>query len=904
MKTSLKFLLALSILLLGLSFSQSFAECCEELEPVTPSALAERSQVFTDISIEDEDYWFTTWTHEEEIFKGYPDGSFGKDNKIKRAELMVVVVRMMGIEPKLEDYDHCFPDVTSNNSDDIWFVPSVCYAADQGWVNGYQNGYFGPADSTTVVQSLKIVLNPLFKEEIESQRFFEDYQEGPGWFQPYLSFAEEGQLMLPISYYKDGIAIGEANRVSVAGLIFRAILMKEEGWDKYYDYLANNLFAQRESGQLLSNDYPCYQPDSDIPLPEFMVDYVQQEYGIDYFIERWRDWDDPEEFPFFDVNGFCHLKTGGLVLIGGSKTKEGTLQRHRVEFDASEQVVEDQSLVCSNEVNVLQKGVLYPVAMNYIEPNTFEFLDCFYSKDERTVYLGGDFHLDFVQPNDFQQLTFPYSTDGIRVYHRDLPMEGVDPNDFTPLTPKNSPIEYAPYALANDQIYAGRHLMEGVDVESFEVIDVPDLPLDYLGKGDHYSVLSYAKDKNTVYTGPYPLDYLDPESFEIVDYMYGKDKNAVYMASDLVPIESIPVEGRGTWDVYHTRYYLLLEEADPETFESLYSYFSRDKDAVYAEGRRLEGVSPQTVSLLKGAPNPFDWLKTDQGIYLRDEPLTQISDPDTFIFIDENYAKDSKNVFYLKKSGGYGPFTADEVVLVQGADPDTFEKMKDQQELDSNIYRDAGSIFYEGKRVDTAALDLNTAKLTNERVLVDDNGLVCHVQDWSVETSCQLDAVRELFTNEEYNYNLSVLKTDSIGSNQYATEPEQAFNVSLYDESEDFLLNIQVLDPELHPQDSEFHHNIVRAYNLPLKEYVEHLVELNKDHLDLGIQETSAGGASGYTIAIRDQFTDDTGGYLFGGDYPVHTFVFVEHNGFKYQFEFPESLGHRGEMILESLKFE
>jgi len=92
---------------------------------------------------------------------------------------------------------------------------------------------------------------------------------------------------------------------------------------------------------------------------------------------------------------------------------------------------------------------------------------------------------------------------------------------------------------------------------------------------------------------------------------------------------------------------------------------------------------------------------------------------------------------------------------------------------------------------------------------------------------------------------------------------------------------------------------------LPLKEYVEHVSELNKENLDLSMQESRPiSGIAGYTISLRNSFNDERGGYLFTDNYPVHAFIFLEHNNLKYQFEIPESLGHHGREILSSLRFE
>lgn len=161
------------------------------------------------------------------------------------------------------------------------------------------------------------------------------------------------------------------------------------------------------------------------------------------------------------------------------------------------------------------------------------------------------------------------------------------------------------------------------------------------------------------------------------------------------------------------------------------------------------------------------------------------------------------------------------------------------------------------------------------------------------------------FTNQKYGYSLSLLPTETAISNQYATEASNAFNVTVTDEKDNFLANITTLDLSMFHGEEEGKIKIRESFNLPLNEYVEHISELNKENLDLPMQESRPiGGISGYTISIRNSFNDERGGYLFTDNYPIHAFIFLEYNGLKYQFEIPESLGHRGGKILNSLKFK
>ncbi len=84
------------------------------------------------------------------IFIGRPDGTFGPDTNINRAEITVIILRARGglftcsAQP--------FPDVSL----DDWFGPAVCAAKEEGTLGGYPNGFFLPAQPVTFAELARI----------------------------------------------------------------------------------------------------------------------------------------------------------------------------------------------------------------------------------------------------------------------------------------------------------------------------------------------------------------------------------------------------------------------------------------------------------------------------------------------------------------------------------------------------------------------------------------------------------------------------------------------------------------------------------------------------------------------------------------------------------------------------
>ena len=147
-------------------------------------------------------------------------------------------------------------------------------------------------------------------------------------------------------------------------------------------------------------------------------------------------------------------------------------------------------------------------------------------------------------------------------------------------------------------------------------------------------------------------------------------------------------------------------------------------------------------------------------------------------------------------------------------------------------------------------------------------------------TSQSISTTSTSLTNTKFKYSLTKLASDKA----LTDSPE---NVTIQDKNGGLLLNIKIINTKL-----------------SLKGYVDYFAKLNKDTQDLEPAESlPVGGVSGLTMATLDSYKDDQDTYTFSKDFPVHTFVFIEHKGIKYQFEMPESLGHRGMEILDSIQF-
>ncbi len=94
-----------------------------------------------------------------EVLTGYPDGSFGPEKTITRAEFAAVAVRVLGLDSAAEYAKGAtmFSDVAA----DFWGAGYVNIAADQGVINGYPDGTFLAGNPVTYAEAVTILVRAL-----------------------------------------------------------------------------------------------------------------------------------------------------------------------------------------------------------------------------------------------------------------------------------------------------------------------------------------------------------------------------------------------------------------------------------------------------------------------------------------------------------------------------------------------------------------------------------------------------------------------------------------------------------------------------------------------------------------------------------------------------------------------
>lgn len=92
----------------------------------------------------------------EPYIEGYDDGTFRPDNTITRAETAAVILKLCGDMGHPMDLPQRFDDVG-----DAWYSKAVNFAADRGYITGYEDGTFRPENPITRAEFAVILGNYL-----------------------------------------------------------------------------------------------------------------------------------------------------------------------------------------------------------------------------------------------------------------------------------------------------------------------------------------------------------------------------------------------------------------------------------------------------------------------------------------------------------------------------------------------------------------------------------------------------------------------------------------------------------------------------------------------------------------------------------------------------------------------
>lgn len=154
-----------------------------------------------------------------DTLQGFEDGMFRPEEEVTRAQMAAIVCRMLGYEEQAQASKGttAFTDVASSH----WASGYVNVAYAQGIINGYGNGMFGPEDSVTYEQAIKMIVSALGYDLAAERK--------GGYPTGYIAIASaEG-----VTKKANGTIGRAANRGTIAILVYNALevqLMDQDSW--------------------------------------------------------------------------------------------------------------------------------------------------------------------------------------------------------------------------------------------------------------------------------------------------------------------------------------------------------------------------------------------------------------------------------------------------------------------------------------------------------------------------------------------------------------------------------------------------------------------------------------------------------------------------------------------------
>jgi len=255
---------------------------------------------------------------------------------------------------------------------------------------------------------------------------------------------------------------------------------------------------------------------------------------------------------------------------------------------------------------------------------------------------------------------------------------------------------------------------------------------------------NYGVDSKNVYYLGEKLDFVGLDGLKIFNEGYLKDKKNVYEISvndndkvKVKPIKNLNIDVATFEDIFgglnykdkNSVYYVdenngevslkILKGADPATFE--FGVISKDKNSVFVDNQKLEGVSSKGFEVLADL---FNFVKDYKNVYYLDRESDGITykvkildtkgiDIPSFEFFGvsyNKYFKDKDNIYFLNDKDDKMEFEK-----LDGANPKTFEI------VDDYFARDDKNVYILGYKVD--GIDPKTFETLNYEMIKDKNGV-------------------------------------------------------------------------------------------------------------------------------------------------------------------------------------
>lgn len=345
----------------------------------------------------------------------------------------------------------------------------------------------------------------------------------------------------------------------------------------------------------------------------------------------------------FEALGQYYGKDKNNVYLMGEKIKKADVKTF--------QVISEESFnhYSKDKNNVYLETYIIEGA----DPKTFEIIkeEPSYSKDKKYLYYSGK-KIDKIRDNleNMSAGVLDIIKNGNRIYANGNRLDIENPENFKIIKNDYYNNPNIIYGKNNKNIYViignGQKIRSKVikdaDIDSFEIMEIG----------------AYSRDKNNIYftySDVVKMKDVDKDSFTIGEHGFSYDKNSVYFYGK--KIDGISPKGFKIVD-------LAVNSGEPVTFalltdsKNLYKFIYKFDDEEY----NLKKTELAVITNVKVDAPSFELVKSYTGSYYRDKDsvfyydinkneLRKVEggDRNSFVEMDNFFAKDNKNVYYLGK---------------------------------------------------------------------------------------------------------------------------------------------------------------------------------------------------------------------------------------------------------------
>ncbi len=175
-------------------------QCGASIEESFKLRIVHWENPYTDVANDHPNIEAIAYVTQKGIFQGTDanNPTFSEDMVLTRAQFVTILGRLAEVD--VTKYTaKVFPDVDPEKASHAWFAPYVAWASENGIVNGYGDGTFGPTDEINVEQAIAILARfaryqEKYSESAETLNGYEGTSDISNWALSDMQWAVENGL--------------------------------------------------------------------------------------------------------------------------------------------------------------------------------------------------------------------------------------------------------------------------------------------------------------------------------------------------------------------------------------------------------------------------------------------------------------------------------------------------------------------------------------------------------------------------------------------------------------------------------------------------------------------------------------------------------------------------------------